>query len=153
TFATGNGLLDRSAHLRDRSGDLLRRPDAVLLPLWREKVLIDIGGPRPHLGWVPPVAELLAEAADPPAFLGMTGDTPRFSAALSVLDEVPARHRPPSGAKSIALRSIAGELDARSATIPAPAQGVLGRHGTRRFGSRCGAPSGVEDGGWRRRCP
>src|SRR5690606_20478510 len=103
TFATGNGLLDRSAHLRDQSGDLLRRPDAVLLPLWREKVLIDIGGPRPQLGWVPPVAELLAKAADPPAFLGMTGETPCFSADFSMLDEESARHRFPSGAKFIDL--------------------------------------------------
>ena len=153
TFAAGNGLLDRSAHLRDVSDDLLRDACAALLPLWHEKVLIDLADGGPRLGWVRPLPELLADAADRPVFLGRTGEGPRFAADLSALDDEEVKARFDDGAKFIDLRSIAGELDPDSATIAATAKGVLGWHRTHRFCSRCGAPSGTENGGWRRRCP
>jgi NAD+ diphosphatase len=153
TFAAGNGLLDRSAHLRDGSDTLLADGRAALLPLWQEKVLIELSGEGPRLGWLRPEPDHLAAAADPPVFLGLTGEAPRFAADLSALDEEAAKARFGEGAKFIDLRSIAGELDPDSATVAATAKGVLGWHRTHRFCSRCGVPSAIENGGWRRRCP
>ena len=153
TFAAGSGVLDRAAHLRDCSADLLRRPGAMLLPLWQEKFLIRLGSPGPQLGWLPALPEYLAEAAETPIFLGMTGRTPCFAADISALDEQAARNLFPDESKFIDLRSIAGELDPGSATIAATAKGIIGWHRTHRFCSRCGVASGIENGGWRRRCP
>jgi NAD+ diphosphatase len=160
TFAAASGQLDRAAHLRDSMEELLRRGDAALLPLWQEKVLIHLadgdcgGGPR--LGWVAP-AEHLADAVEPPVFLGFSGETPCFAADVSGLDDEGARSRfgpvLGGGAKFIDLRSICGELCPAGASIAATAKGLLGWHRTHRYCSRCGAPSGMENGGWRRRCP
>ena len=158
TFAAGSGRLDRAAHLRDSTDELLRRHGAALLPLWQEKVLIDLAGAGvgPRLGWVPP-SEHLAEAAEPPVFLGFSGETPCFAADVSGLDDHAARDRfgrvLGGGAKFIDLRSICGELCPAGASIAATAKGLLGWHRMHRFCSRCGAASGMENGGWRRRCP
>lgn len=153
TFAAGSGQLDRAAHLRDLCDDLLRHRRAALLPLWQEKVLIDLEPEEPRLGWVAPLAEHLEDAADPPVFLGLSDETPCFAADVSALDEEAAKDRFCEGAKFIDLRSIAGELAPGGASIAATAKGVLGWHRTHRFCSRCGAASAMENGGWRRRCP
>jgi NAD+ diphosphatase len=153
---------------------LLHRGDAALLPLWQEKVPIDLAGEgpgdgpgdgpgkgpgigaAPRLGWVPPAGHL-AGAAEAPVFLGFSGGTPCFAADVSALDEDAARDRfGPAfggGAKFIDLRSICGELCPAGASIAATAKGLLGWHRTHRYCSRCGAASGMENGGWRRRCP
>ena len=156
TFAAGSGQLDRAAHLRDSAADLLRRGDAALLPLWQEKVLIDLSGAGasagPRLGWMPPAGHL-AEAVEAPVFLGFSGEAPCFAADVSGLDEEAARTRFGEGAKFIDLRSICGELCPAGASVAATAKGLLGWHRTHRFCSRCGVASGMENGGWRRRCP
>ena len=155
TFAAGSGTLDRAAHLRDSSADLLGRGDAALLPLWQEKVLIDAagdGGDGPSLGWLPPAAHL-GDAAEAPVFLGFSGGMPWFTADFSGLGEDAARARFGEGSKFIDLRSICGELCPAGASVAATAKGLLGWHRMHRFCSRCGAPSGMENGGWRRRCP
>lgn len=155
TFAAGGGELDRSAHLRDGSDELLRDGCAMLLPLWQEKVLVDLNAKPPRLGWLSPPAQHLANAGDRPVFLGVVQKAPCFAADFSKLDEDAARKRfcTHEAAKFIDLRSIAGELGAAGASIAATAKGLLGWHRTHRFCSRCGAPSEVDNGGWRRRCP
>lgn len=151
TFAAGSGRLDRAAHLRDAVGDLLNRDDALMLPLWQEKVLVELSGEAPRPGWVPPSAHL-ALAVEAPVFLGFADAMPCFAADVSGLDEAAA---PGFGdaTKFIDLRSICGELSAADAAIAATAKGLLGWHATHRFCSRCGAASLIENGGWRRRCP
>jgi NAD+ diphosphatase len=156
TFAADCGRLDRAAHLRDSAADLLGRADAALLPFWQEKVLIDLAGEGPRLGWVRP-ARHLAETAEAPTFLGFSDGAPCFAADVSALDEETARTRfgqvLGGGEKFIDLRSICGELTPAGAAVAATAKALLGWHRTHRFCSRCGAASGVENGGWRRRCP
>lgn len=153
TFTAGSGHLDRAAHLRDVSEDLLRHRRAALLPLFHGKVLIDLETEQPRLGWVPPLADYIEEATEAPIFLGLSSDTPCFTADFSAMDEDLAQERFCEGAKFMDLRSIAGELGPASAAIAATAKGVLGWHDTHPFCSRCGAGSQVENGGWRRRCP
>ena len=152
TFTAGSGHLDRAAHLRDVCDDLLRHRRAALLPMYQGKVLIDLEGDEPRLGWVPPLADYLAEATEAPVFLGLSGETPCFVADFTALDEHEAEARFCDGAKFIDLRSIAGELGAASASIAATAKGVLGWHENHPFCSRCGEASVLENGGWRRRC-
>jgi NAD+ diphosphatase len=151
TFAAGSGVLDRAAHLRDGAGDLVVRDGATLLPLWQEKVSIDLSGEGPRLGWMP--AAHPPVAIEPPVFLGCSADQPRFAADFSSLDEDAARNRFGEGRKFIDLRSICGELSPEDASVAATAKALLGWHRTHRFCSRCGAASKAENGGWRRRCP
>lgn len=152
-FAAASGELDRAAHLRDEAEALLRHRRAALLPLWQGKVLIDLSGRAPGLGWVPPRREYLAEADGPMVFLGLSGETPCFAVDLSEMDEEVAKDHFCDGAKFIDLRSIAGDLSPAGAAIAATAKGITGWHRTHRFCSRCGAVSMAENGGWRRRCP
>lgn len=152
TFATGAGALDRAAHLRPASAELMARPEARLLPQWREKALIDLSGAQPAPAWLAPDPALLAEAAEPPVFLGLFEGAPRFTADLSALDEAAAGTRFGAAAKFIDLRSIAGELRPEEAAVLATAKGLLGWHRIHPFCARCGQPSAPEDAGWRRRC-
>lgn len=152
TFSARTGQLDRASHLRELSEDLLRHRRAALLPFWRDKLLFDLTGEAPTLGWVPPLSEYLEEAPDGPVFLGMSGETPCFTADFSALDEDSVEAFFCDGAKFIDLRSVAGELTPSSATIAATAKGVLAWHGSHRFCSRCGHPSRQDEGGWRRLC-
>ena len=152
TFATGGDALDRAAHLRPESAALLARPEARLLPQWREKALIDLSGPAPALGWHTPVPALVAEASEAPVFLGRYQGTPCFTADFSALDEQAVGARFGEAAKFIDLRSVAAQLTQAEAAILAAAKGVVGWHRIHPFCARCGRPSAPEDGGWRRRC-
>jgi NAD+ diphosphatase len=152
TFAAGGSEIDRSSHLRAQSADLLARPDARLLPQWRDKALIDLSGERPALGWVAPGPGLVAEAAEAPVFLGSYQGAPCFTADFSGLDEETAGRRFGEAMKFIDLRSVAGQLTQGEATIVAAAKGVIGWHRIHPFCARCGGASVPEDGGWRRKC-
>lgn len=153
TFAAGTGQLDRATHLRDRADELLRGEGAAILPVWQEKLLIDLRDREPRLGWLTLGADDLAAAAGPPAFLGLAGETPCFALDVSPLDEAAATARFCNDAKFIDLRSIAGELGPAGAAIAAAVKGIIGWNRTNLFCARCGAPSEIEHGGWRRRCP
>jgi len=153
TFARGSGQLDRAAHLREVADDLLRHRRAALLPLYCGRVLIDLEGDGPQLGWVPPLVEYLEAAAGPPVFLGLSGETPCFAADFTGLDRQTAEDRFCDGAAFLELQSIAGDLGPASAAIAATARGWADWHGRHRFCPRCGAASVVETGGWRRVCP
>ena len=152
TFSAGSGCLDRAAHLRDERARLLAGDRARLLPMHEGRVLVDLGGEGPGLGWVEPDQAALDDAVEVPVFLGMDGDAPLFTAEFAGLDDDAARTRFREGTKFIDLRSICGELSAADASIAATAKGVLGWHMTHRFCARCGAPTVPENGGWRRAC-
>jgi len=153
TFAVGGATLDRASHLRDQSARLIRGDTAQLLPFREGKPLVSMGDGWPQLGWLPPLREVVKEAKEPPVFLGLYGDAPSFAADYSHLPKERLERRFIAGAKFIDLRSISGEISPGDATIAATAKGVLGWHATHSFCARCGAPSEIEDGGWRRRCP
>lgn len=155
TFAGGGAALDRAGHLRPEAGRLLTARGAALLPVWQGKPLIDLTGAA-ALGWVPTDRDILAHAAEPPVFLGMSDGKPCFTADVSQLEELNADDifcgGLCEGAKFIDLRSIAPELLPGAAAMAATAKGVLEWHRTHRFCARCGNPSTMDEGGWRRRC-
>lgn len=153
TFAARTSQLDRAAHMRDLSDDLLKHRRAALLPMWQGRLLIDLTGDGPSLGWVPPLREYLNAATEEPVFLGMSGETPCFTADFSHLQQERVDAYFCDGAKFIDLRSVAVDLTPASATIAATAKGMVGWHGTHRFCANCGTPTGIDQGGWRRACP
>jgi len=152
TFAAGGGALDRASHLRPDSARLLAGADARLLPQWQEKTLIDLSGETPTLGWVRPDPELVADAAEPPVYLGRYQDTDCFTGDFPTLNPEAAHTRFGESMKFIDLRSIAGQLSQAEATIIAASKGVIGWHRIHPFCARCGCTSVPDDGGWRRKC-
>lgn len=152
TFSAGGAALDRATHLREDSRRLLWNDETMILPMWQGKPLIDVGEGWVKLAWLPADKKVVDETKEPPIFLGLFEDKPVFAADYSHLTQARIERRFIAGAKFIDLRSIAGEITAGEATVTATARALTNWHQTHRFCARCGAPSEIEDGGWRRRC-
>ncbi|MGM0586503.1 MAG: NAD(+) diphosphatase [Pseudomonadota bacterium] len=172
TFA--GGLRDRADRLR---GDpaLLRRfwndPEGRVLPLWRGKPLLEFGA-ETIPGWLPTDAALVAEATEPPVFLGLAEEEGRVSGRFAIdvsawqdpaapdgpppafRDETRQSHPSLPGSLQFAdLRAVMAQLSTQDAADAATAKGVLEWHRSHTFCSRCGASSEMANGGWRRECP
>ncbi len=151
TFVSGSGHLDRASHLRDRSGELLLDRRAMLLPFHRDKVLIDHLAKAPRLAWqAPPKGSF--ESSEHPVFLGMNQGIPSFATDIEFLDRKLAPEQVSGQVEFVDLRSVAGALDPVDASIAATAKSLLAWHSTHPFCARCGAPTRIENGGWRRAC-
>lgn len=167
TFAAGS--LDRAAHLRGDEAALARlaaTPEARVMALWRGKAAIA----GDALAWYPLTHPLMAEAVEPPVFLGLEHGThaPRFAIDVSGWED-PNRdedslrsfsdaslNRHPAMAEGEAfldLRTHMAALDPVEAGNAATAKGIIGWHTTHRFCARCGAASAPSLAGWRRSCP
>ncbi|MEM7189162.1 MAG: NAD(+) diphosphatase [Pseudomonadota bacterium] len=152
TFAAGSGLLDRAAHLRDVSDDLLRHRRAALLPLFHGQILIDTSTSETRLGWVPPMQNYLDEATEEPVFLGLSRDTPCFAADFSAMDDKLAEDQFCEEAEFMDLRAVAGRLGPASAAIAATARGMVSWHLANPFCPQCSARTLPIAGGWQRVC-
>ena len=158
----GGSGLDRAAHRRAGAADLLASGAATVLPVWRGKPCLC--GDRPE--WLAADHPALADAADPPIFLGMDDGRPRFAADLSrwtpaelpdtlgaFADPSEQAHPVIPGAAFSELRAAMSRLAARDAELLATARGLLEWHRTHGFCARCGARSEMAQGGWQRTCP
>ena len=156
TYSAGSGLLDRSEHHRASSETLRGRSDARLMAFHNGRLLTDVAGEGPSSCWQTPSDEILALAGDTALFLGMLDGHPVFAQDFGAMDEIAAFERfcrpPPHEATFIDLRAIAGQLSVGDANAVATAKAMLSWHRSHRFCSRCGAPSHMEMGGWRRGC-
>lgn len=160
TFA--RGAIDRAAHLR-ADPRLADSPQALCLPLWQGKPLIE-PGPPPRLAWVPMAARIFDTAQSAPVFVGIADGAPRFAREVPDWEGAETGPRPffddsrdhhpalPPGLDFGDLRAIMAELSASDAGTAAAAKGILGWHATHGFCARCGAPSEVADQGWKRTC-
>jgi len=130
-FFSGPGL-DRADVLRsqpDRIAELAARPDARELQ-WAEGLpLLDSAG---RLAWT--------QISSPQLFLGLDGESPRFS-ALPLVD-----------AGRLAFGLLA-DLDDRDAPLFACALSLANWHARHGHCSVCGQASDIVRGGWSRRCP
>jgi NAD+ diphosphatase len=114
------------------------------------------------LGWLPADDALLADAPDGPLLLGTHHGAPRFALDVSHLgprDEGEPRPfldtetlNPAPGLSFMDLRAVMAQLDPVVAGDAATAKGVIEWHRTHPHCARCGAPTAMEDGGWRRGC-
>ena len=165
TFA--GGTLDRAAHLRGATDDVLQHPDARAVPIWHGKPLIDIEG-GPSLAWLPTNASILSEATEEPIFLGLQNNAPRFAFDVSpwndpdidnaemtkFRDQSQNQHPDlPETQKFIDLRSAMADLSHDDAGDAATAKGIFAWHLKHSFCSNCGAPTIVSQAGWQRLCP
>jgi NAD+ diphosphatase len=130
-FFSGPGL-DRADALRatpDRIADLANQADALEL-VWRDGLpaMDDAGA----LVW--------QEVGDPSLFLGLEGDSPRFSPLVE-----------PAGAAFSVLPLIA-QLDCGAAPLFAAALSLTRWHSRHRFCANCGHSTDIVRGGWSRSC-
>ena len=129
-FFSGAGL-DRADLLRaqpDKLAELAARADARELQ-WRGGMpMLNSDG---RLCW--------GQVGSPLLFLGLDGDSPRFSAL------------PPAPPTGVAFALLA-QLDERQAPLFACALSLANWHGRHGHCSVCGNPTEVVRGGWSRRC-
>ncbi|WP_413869754.1 NAD(+) diphosphatase [Albidovulum sp.] len=167
TVTFGGSGLDRAAGIRRRPEELARllEDGGRVLPFWRGKPLLA----GEAAGWVASGHPVLAAAEGAPVFLGLDdGGVARFAADISAwepaasdlpeagvfFDPTEQRHPALPGDHRFAeLRGVMAALGARDAELAATAKALLGWHRSHRFCSACGAPSGMVDAGWQRRCP
>jgi NAD+ diphosphatase len=161
-FAFVSGRLERAAHLR-AGGEPARDLRARSLVFWRGKLLADAEN-RPTL--VPLSHVALKDCREPPVFLGLTPDGPRFAADIGLwqpfedattigqfTDQSQQVHPAFPGAHLGEVRGLLGGLPALDGECVAVGRALLGWHESHRFCSKCGTPSEVELSGWVRRCP
>lgn len=165
----GDSGLDRAAQLRGdpaRIAACLADPAARVLPHWNNKPLLR-GTEPAGLGWLAVGHAGLEEATEPPVFLGLDDDGPRFALDLSGWQPPVAPETPldgfrdlteqvhpefPEGHRFGELRNCMNDLSAREGELVAMARGVLAWHGRHRFCSNCGALTEPAQAGWQRDC-
>ncbi|MDQ3078126.1 MAG: NAD(+) diphosphatase [Pseudomonadota bacterium] len=133
-FFSGDGL-DRADALRcqpEAIAALVRRVDARQLIWDGSAPALDEAG---RLAWQP-------IDGDPPLFLGLDGDAPRFSTLVD--GTAPSDPR--------AHLSLLTQLDAADAPLFAAALSLVNWHRRHRFCSVCGAATAPSRGGWSRAC-
>lgn len=155
------GGLDRAAPLR--AGDTARNDvQARCLVFWRGKLLVDANDhPLPVMLDHP----ALADCREPPVFLGLTPDGPRFAADLVLFtphedaatigqftDQTAQVHPGFPDARMVEIRGLMPTLTLIEGECIATGRAILGWHATHRFCANCGSPSAPELSGWQRKC-
>ena len=146
--------LDRAAHLRKDGAYLearLAEPDTLLVPVWRNKVLVSSGPtPRPvpvRVGQAPGFVSRDVELV----WLGLLGGSPCFAVDLSELDQ-PLHGSVAEGCTFEDLRVAGNLIHPSDFAVLAFARGIMHWHRQQRFCGRCAAPTRVREGGHVREC-
>jgi len=135
-----------------------RRPDATVLPVWRDNSLIDEGG---EPGGVPRAVFLVGDHAQTilrqrdSVFLGLDNDVPMFAADIGDLDLEDARVTVGDDGTRTAfvdLRRVGALLPHGEGAILAYARGLVFWHKRHLFCGVCGRPTRSEEAGHVRRC-
>ncbi|TMV83349.1 NUDIX domain-containing protein, partial [Thioclava sp. BHET1] len=170
TVTFGGSGLDRAAELRGDGAaqiQLWSDPATRCLAFWRGKPLI-AGDARDRLGLLAVGHAALAQASEPPIFLGRDDMGPLFAVDISAwepeegvpaelsafLDPTEQIHPDlPGDMRFAELRSVMARLSPREAELAATARALFGWHQSHGFCARCGHRSEIEEAGWRRGCP
>lgn len=150
-LAYGGGWLDRAGALRTdqaRLDALLADPATVVLPLWRDRCLVDGDGP---VRLTADRASLVRSAAAETVFLGLDGNVAVFAVDLSALGETAAVEMA-GAARAVDVRALVGRLDPAGAATQAYARGLLHWHRQQRYCGACGAVAVAGGGGHVRTC-
>ncbi len=150
TFA-GNPL-DRASERRSDAAwitALLADPASRILPLRDLKPLVQ-DGDAPALGWqgIAPWRGLI-EAGATLVFLGL-GEGGR---AYFAIDATGSDMLPGWDAETVDVRALAPQIAQGEAAILAEARSLVDWHARHRFCAQCGAPTAIDQAGWKRRCP
>jgi len=155
---TGNPL-DRASDKRTDAEFLsarLRDPSSLVLPMWRLQAFIlgPENAPAPmEIGLLRPgLAEALAAPGAPCIFLGLEGGRAFFALDISAARD-PANEGPLAGLGHFRdMRAAAMLLPDRDVAILGEAKALIDWHERHGFCARCGAPTALADGGWKRVC-
>ncbi|MCF0093302.1 NAD(+) diphosphatase [Micromonospora sp. MH99] len=150
-LAYGGGWLDRAGAVRTdaaRLDALLTDPTTVVLPLWRDRCLVDGVGP---VRLTAERASLVRSAAAETAFLGLDNDVAVFAVDLSGLSE-PSAVEMAGATRAVDVRALVGRLDPAGAAVQAYARGLLHWHRQQRYCGTCGAAAVAGGGGHVRTC-
>lgn len=167
-IAFASQSLDRAAHLRNSAAlsRMLKDQRSRVLPWWKGKPLI-VHSETPAVGWLTLDAAICKEAQQPPIFLGLDAEAPRFALDVSAWEDPMAdaealrafvdaseNHHPslPETHRFTALRQAMAYLPIEDSGTLATARSLLEWHRTHGFCARCGAVSEMDQGGWRRVC-
>lgn len=148
---TGNPLDRRSDKRPDTAWIEAQRARGVVLPLWRQQVLVS-GEPlltAVGLSWAE--AALMAGGKAAWVFLGLDGETPYFALDVSAAADAPEVLKPLGHFEE--LRQASLRLRRRDLAILSQAKGMLEWHDRNGFCPRCGTATEARDGGTKRTCP
>jgi NAD+ diphosphatase len=151
TLAYTGGWLDRAGGRRTVPGWVgatLAAPTARIIPLWRDRCLVQGGRALTLSG---PAAVPVLVAAAEPVLLGLDGEVGVFAADLSALEEAEACAVAGAAGTTDVRRMVAG-LTAAEAGVLAHARGILHWHRNQRFCGTCGAVTESAHGGSVRVC-
>lgn len=150
------GALDRAGALRRDPAWIraqLAHPGARVIPLWRDRVLIDDAegeSPRAALRQLAAVAGVSPDA--PQALLGLDADgAPIFAADLGESPEESLGNLTGDG-RFVSLRHAGPTLDLDQAALLGYASGLMAWHRRAQFCGECGAATAMDEGGNVRRC-
>lgn len=146
-----NAAVERAAEYRHRDEDLkslLDRPDARLVPVWRDRNLVT-GEDSLQAVWLdnrtlPPVSD------DQPVFLGMVESRPYF--AVDLADGDPRLAPLEEHGRFDELRAIGPRMDDLEASVLSYARGMCYWHRRHRFCGACGHETVSRRGGHVRLC-
>jgi NAD+ diphosphatase len=157
--------LDRVTHLRGNAEWLRARladPGSRVLPVWRERLLVDLGDegeatPRPVFLSVTVADDLvkgfrvegLREAA---ILLGVLDDRAYFAVDLSSVDNAEANPLLAGRGQFVSLRRLGPFIDRVSGGLLAYAQAMVYWQGQHRYCGACGSPTRSEEAGHWLRC-
>ena len=162
----GGSGLERAAHLRDDPDKVAALlAEGAVLPMWRGKTLLDTESRQPV--FLPSDHAVFDHAVEDAIFVGLNGDTPVFARGISkwepaedigqvgAFSDPSEQHHPalPETQVFAELRANMIALTQRSAEIVATARAIIEWHRSHRFCAKCGAPSKIDQAGWRRICP
>lgn len=161
-----SGGIERAHLIRSDSAklrELLSRPDARVVPVWRSRNLVVEDGKTPQPGFltVEQFQQLFAEIAlDPEGsaiLLGFAEDKPYFAIDLSLLAEPEIQARiaglQTSGPPRFAdLRDVGPLIGHQPGAILAYARGLTFWHERHKFCGVCGSPTQATEAGHVRRC-
>jgi NAD+ diphosphatase len=126
--------LDRAAGRRtdpDWLAKTLAAPDTTVLPLWRDRCVVDTDGR-------PVTLPAGADVGEPAVLLGLRDGDAVFATDLSAEDESRAAALA-GGTATVDLRSLVGALSPADAALFAYARGLLYWHRHQRYCGTCGA--------------
>lgn len=149
-------MLDRSSQLRPHPDALARlkeQPDALVIPVWRDKSLIDTAGVRA----LPALLEMascrtLVDQAGECVFLGTIGGRGCFAISTDPGDATPSWSELAGRGEFQDLRLAGSFLARKDAEILAYARGMLYWHRHHRFCPSCGGRTEAGEGGHVRIC-
>ncbi len=150
-YATGS--LDRAAWARKDPAQLAawwRAPSRRLIPVWRNRILVDERTQGPVLAAAP--GALVGDQADAAVFLGLVAGVPWFAADVSGLDDPEAHPALADRGRFADLREIGPSLGWDEANLAAFARALCGWHRRHGYCGRCGAATVPHAGGHVRRC-